>query len=390
MPLKILLVLSGPNPFPGAAWTRIGFFSKLWSEKGHKIDVLGAFSYKSFQKIGFKKFRGANIYNIIFNANMENPVIFLLNISVSLIISVYFMLVKRPSITVVSVPSGDVGLGALMACKLLNIKCAVDYRDQWEDYVSSLVRDRWKKILFSLIKKLALYLYATADLVSAVTPNFREYLLNCGLKNVKLVPNGADAITFIPKHHRKNSFIILYSGAVGGYYRLDVVIKALKRLVDIKLDIKLVIIGDGEINKILSMASKYCLSSNVEYKGSIADTSELVKTINASDIGLIPYDDNYLWKNSLPAKFFEYCSCGKPIVATAHFDSLIAKLTREYFIGLVSPPLDEEGLAKAIYQIYTDRSFRETAGNNARKMIEEKFDRNKIADEFLKILVNMT
>jgi len=43
-PLKILFVLGCPNPFPGAGWTRIGFFAEIWSNKGHKVDVLGAFS----------------------------------------------------------------------------------------------------------------------------------------------------------------------------------------------------------------------------------------------------------------------------------------------------------------------------------------------------------
>ena len=43
--MNILFVLGRPNPFPGAAWTRIGFLAEDWSKKGHTIDVLGAFSF---------------------------------------------------------------------------------------------------------------------------------------------------------------------------------------------------------------------------------------------------------------------------------------------------------------------------------------------------------
>lgn len=45
--MRILFFLGFPNPFPGVAWTRIGFFAEAWSKKGHEVDALGAFSYKS-------------------------------------------------------------------------------------------------------------------------------------------------------------------------------------------------------------------------------------------------------------------------------------------------------------------------------------------------------
>jgi len=51
--MKIPFVLGFPNPFPGAGWTRIGFFAKDWSNKGHAIEVQGAFSHTLLQKKGF-------------------------------------------------------------------------------------------------------------------------------------------------------------------------------------------------------------------------------------------------------------------------------------------------------------------------------------------------
>ncbi|MFX0204205.1 MAG: glycosyltransferase, partial [Candidatus Hodarchaeota archaeon] len=98
------------------------------------------------------------------------------------------------------------------------------------------------------------------------------------------------------------------------------------------------------------------------------------------------YDGNPLWKNSLPAKFFEYCACGIPVVATVYEDSILATFIREYGIGMTSPPMDEEKLAEAIYQLYKNESFREAAGKRARALIKEKFDRNKIAKDFLDLV----
>jgi len=53
--MKILFILGFANPFPGAGWTRIGFFAEDWSRKSHMIDFLGAFNYKAFSKKGVKK-----------------------------------------------------------------------------------------------------------------------------------------------------------------------------------------------------------------------------------------------------------------------------------------------------------------------------------------------
>ena len=51
--MKILFILGFANPFPGAGWTRIGFFAEDWSNKGNAIEVQGAFNYALLQKKGF-------------------------------------------------------------------------------------------------------------------------------------------------------------------------------------------------------------------------------------------------------------------------------------------------------------------------------------------------
>jgi glycosyltransferase involved in cell wall biosynthesis len=145
-------------------------------------------------------------------------------------------------------------------------------------------------------------------------------------------------------------------------------------------------VGGGEVNKVLSIAHELGVYDFVEYKSVVNDKRELAKLIAESDVGLVPYDDNPLWKNSLPAKFFEYCACGIPVIATAYDDALLTKFIRRYEIGLIVPPMDDGRLAEAVYQVYQNSQFRELAGKRARAFIEERFDRNKIAEEFLRLV----
>jgi hypothetical protein len=44
--LRILFFLGFANPFPGAGWTRIGFFAKYFKDKGHDVAVIGVFPEK--------------------------------------------------------------------------------------------------------------------------------------------------------------------------------------------------------------------------------------------------------------------------------------------------------------------------------------------------------
>lgn len=387
--LKVLFVLGHPNPIPSAAWTRIGFFGDAWSKRRHNVDVLGVFTPTTLQKRGIAKFDEVNIFNFIFNVNLNHPIVFVINSLFSFIVSTFFLIAKRPHVTIVSVPTGDAGLGALMACRLLGVKCVVDYRDEWEDYLISLTNNKAEKIFYCAVKKLATNLYAKSEMVAAVTPSSMRATKQRGLENVTLITNGADVKTFKPLSFEKKNegFTIFYSGGVGGYYRLDVVARAIKRLVERNLnDIKLVVAGQGEIEMLLRLAAELGLSSNVNYVGAINSKAELAQLIAVADVGMLPYDGHPLWKNSLPAKFYEYCACGLPVIATAHEDSLLAGFIREYKIGITSPPMNEEKLAEAIYWMYQNRIFREAAGKRARALIEEKFDRNKIAEEFLSLI----
>lgn len=387
--MKILFALGFPNPFPGAGWTRIGFFADAWSKRGHSIEILGTFSYKSFQKRGIIKSGEVNIFNVIFNMHLNHLLVFALNSVISFIVSTLFLTAKKPNVVIVSVPTGDIGLGALIACKLTGVKCAVDYRDEWEDYAISLTNSKIGKSFYSAVKKLMASLYAKCHLAVTVTPSFMTSLKHRGVTSTRLVPNGADIRTFKPSNKKSGnkSFTIFYSGHVGGYYRLDIVVKSIKKLIDRNLNgIKLVIAGTGEIEKVLNLALELGISSNIEYRGAINDKAKLARLIAEADVGLIPYDDNSLWKNSLPAKFFEYCACGIPVIATVYEDSLLATFIREYGIGMTSPPMDEEKLAEAIHWIYKNESFRKAASKRARSLIEEKFDRNKIAEDFIKLI----
>lgn len=111
-----------------------------------------------------------------------------------------------------------------------------------------------------------------------------------------------------------------------------------------------------------------------------------LRVLSAGDIGVIPYDDNPLCKNILPAKFFEYSSCGLPVVATVYNDSILARVIHEYNIGQTCPPINVEGLTEILKTTCTDRELLESAGERAQLMIKENFDREKISERLFELV----
>jgi glycosyltransferase involved in cell wall biosynthesis len=387
--LKLLLVLGHPNPFPGAAWARIGFLAEAWYKKGHVVEVLGAFGPRSFRKRGATKLEAINTLNLVFNMSVTNPAIFVINTAISFLTTSIVLFIRRPNLVVVSVPPGDVGLGAIAASRIVKTRCVVDVRDEWEDFAASLATSRLGKGFFHLVKRIANLVYATSELVVGVTPPIAAALESRGVTGIRLMPNGADLGVFHPKPvlDRSTRLTLVYTGHIGSYYRLDLALKALKRLKDVGVSkLRLVIAGTGDIGVILKLAQQLGISSSVVYKGSITGKRRLGSIMALAQAGLIPYDDNPLWRNTLPAKFFEYCACGLPVIAMAYDDSVLADLIKENGVGLVVPPLNEQELAAAIYKMYRDSLFRTNAGKKARELVLREFDRQKLADRFLKAI----
>jgi glycosyltransferase involved in cell wall biosynthesis len=169
---------------------------------------------------------------------------------------------------------------------------------------------------------------------------------------------------------------------------LDIVVSSLKKLAERGFhNIRLIMVGretnHAVLDSLLAYAKDNGLKSSVIYLGNKSDVRELSKIIASADVGIVPYDDNPLWKNGLPAKFWEYCASGLPVIATVFKDSILARLIQERGIGLTVDPLDVDGLADAIEKLSLDQEFRTIAGKRARMLIEQDFNRDKISQDFV-------
>jgi len=240
--------------------------------------------------------------------------------------------------------------------------------------------------------------YKKSNSIITVTSPLIRSLSSRGVKNIKFIPNGADCKYFKPYYKyqerdefkksygfNKEDFILVYSGGIGGYYRIDIVIEALKKVVDRIPNIKLLVIGYGltsQIDDLMTLSKKLNLDNNVLFISAKAD--ELSKLLSCCNVGVVPYDSNPLWKNSLPVKSFEYLACGLPLISTVYKDSVLGKMIEENEIGVISNPEDIDALAKAIEKIYY--SNLSISSKRAISFVRKNYDRNDTAKEFMELL----
>ena len=395
--MKILFVISWPIPDSGPAWSRIEFFSRYFVKNGHKVNILSSFSMKTFHRFGRTRMDGIRIVNFIPIIMMINLPSLLFNVISSIVVSFFVIIYLRPQTVIISVPVGETALGVYLWAKILRRRIVFDYRDLWEDMAIDLTKS-YTRVAYGKLKDLMTVCYMKSNVIVTVTERLYQALVGRGLKNVEIVPNGADCNTFKPYEsspirnemgYIDSDFILIYSGMIGNYYNLDLVLEATKIATGSIPSLKLIVAGQGpDIDRLLSKVKDLKIESIVSYIGAKTNKSELAHIISASDLGLIPYDSQKNWVNlegAIPVKTFEYCACGLPVLAIARQNSTIANLIKVNDLGLVSEPGNVELLTQNIMVAYFN-NLHAKISNRAVNFVRKNFDRNKSAIDFMELV----
>lgn len=213
---------------------------------------------------------------------------------------------------------------------------------------------------------------ALADLALSVNDARLNRLLRLGYPAHKLavVTNGPSLARFRPEAHPARAFMadgslrLVYAGAVTPLYEIDVVLRAMARLVAERPDIPVMfdVYGRGDAAAILrSMAETLGLSDRVAFHGRVP-LDEVPARIAAADVGISPLRRDPFTEISLPTKILEYAAMSKPVIAAD------LPMARSEF-GATSlawyGPGDVDGLVAAIGRLVDDEAYREAARRSA-------------------------
>lgn len=282
---------------------------------------------------------------------------------------------------------------AWLLARLKRVPFLMEVRDLWPAFAVA-VGVLKNPLLIRLSQGLERFLYRHADRVMVNSPGYIEHVTQRGARWVELVPNGADPSMFDPDGRGeelraelalKGQFVVTYAGAHGLSNDLGVVLDAANLLRE-RADIRFLFVGAGKEKAALQRKAQAMELPNVNFYPPVPKTG-MSQVIAASDACVAILKPLELYKTTYPNKVFDYMAAGRPVVLA--IDGVIRGVVEAADAGLFAQPGDPAALARAVLALADDPEAARAMGCKGRRAIEQKFNREKLAEQLRLVLEEM-
>ena len=229
-----------------------------------------------------------------------------------------------------------------------------------------------------------------ADHVITVSEHWRQALIQRGVPAYKcsVVMNVADESVFHdPKNkslhtHDKDSFRLIYHGALPERYGLDLAIRAIDKVRQDIPGVHLTLVGQGGIlPRLQDMIEELRLSQHVTIeRPHLAE--ELPGIICSCDLGIVPYRNDVFTDGLLPTKLMEYAALGLPAIAsrTTAINAYFHDTMVEFFA-----PGDVDDLARCMRALYDNPARLAELAKGSRKF-NQQYNWTRIGAEYVELV----
>jgi glycosyltransferase involved in cell wall biosynthesis len=288
------------------------------------------------------------------------------------------------------------GKTAWLLSKLKGARMVFNVSDLWPESAEKLglVTNR---IFLKAATLLEEFLYRRAALITGQTQGIVQNIAGrFPHKRVHWLPNGVEPHLFnandIDKGWRKRmgysetEFLLLYAGIIGHAQGLEVILKAAKRL-DGYPSVRFILLGDGpEKEKLIALKNELALT-NVDFLDPVGKP-EIPAIVQGIDMAVVPLKKLPLFEGAIPSKIFENLALKKPLLLGVKGEANVLFID-EARAGLYFEPEDDEALAMQIERAVKGEVSLQEMGERGKTYVMKKFNRNTIADEFLKVLESL-
>lgn len=151
------------------------------------------------------------------------------------------------------------GVAAIRAGRALGIPVVYEVRGFWEDAAVSHGTSSEGGLRYRLTRAMETWVLRRADEVTCICEGIRSDLISRGISATKItiVPNAVDASRFQPVGARDSAIearlnlagkkVIAFIGSFYAYEGLDLLVAAMPRLISAHPDIRLLLVGGGEV-----------------------------------------------------------------------------------------------------------------------------------------------
>jgi glycosyltransferase involved in cell wall biosynthesis len=210
-------------------------------------------------------------------------------------------------------------------------------------------------------------------------------------KKIYTIMNGIDTFEFSPNGQERNrlrkrlgiregEFLLMTSGSISKEKGHHLAVEALNKLLKKNVNLKLMIVGDGEYLASLSgLIDKFGLKDRVILTGFVPNES-ISNYYNAADIYLIPT----LRAEGLPFALIEAMSIGLPIIASRMGG--IPDVVENGKEGLLVNPDDTNDMVSKILTLLRNKNLRKELGARARSKVLNELNSENMITRTLRII----
>jgi colanic acid biosynthesis glycosyl transferase WcaI len=399
--MKIAFLTQFYPPEVGAPQTRISHLAKRFSERGHEVTIITALPNYPTGKIfkGYPRILGVEskekikiIRTFVYPTNEAHFVKRVASYLSFMVSSFVFgsFLCGCVDYLVVESPPLFLGVTGIWLSFIKRAKMVFNVSDLWPESAVHVDLLKRESLSFTVAEKLEHFFYKRAWLVSGQSRTIISNVIQRfpGVR-VYHLSNGADINRFSPRFHDPmvrtalspdHRCTVLYAGLHGLAQGLSQIIRAAKLLSDYE-GCRFVLLGDGPEKKSLKSEARRLGLTNVFFHDS-RPSVEMPAILSSSEINIVCLKK--FIPGAVPSKLYEAMASGRPVIFVGEGEG--ADIVQRHNAGLTVSSNDIEGIAAAVRTLSGNPPMRKLLGQNGRRAAEEFYDRNKIADLFIRFL----
>jgi glycosyltransferase involved in cell wall biosynthesis len=182
--------------------------------------------------------------------------------------------------------------------------------------------------------------------------------------------------------------VLFYGGNIEPYRRVDMLIYAFSNLSKKYPKLRLIISGYGKSKKdLIRKTNKLGLSKSVIFIDWLP-RKEMPKLLSMVDVCIDTYPRSDWPTCMTPSdKLLEWMSSGKCVITSRVYSH--SQIIKDGFNGLLYEPGSIEDLVSKLEMLFRNNEMIKALGNNARRIIKEKYDVRKVVPLFEDFCVNV-
>jgi glycosyltransferase involved in cell wall biosynthesis len=385
---------------PAGSWsTRVYELTRRWVEEGHEVTVITSPYTKSDintnRFIDRRLIDGINV--IIINSGDNNLLPTWKRILKALIFalaSCYIHIRTKTDITIASSGPITIGFPALIGKWFSKKKFIFEVRDLWPigAIELGLINNKTLANIGLYIEKIC---YNNSECVvpcsEGMSLNIKERFPDI---STLVIPNASDVKLFKSKKYftfpdwfdpLKKTFI--YAGSIGFMDSCMEIVHGLNESIN-KSNIQVIIFGKGsEEFELRNEINRLKLDNQIKVLA-LVPKSELVAWYQISIASFVLFKNFNVLSTSSPNKMFDSFAAGVPIIQNT--TGWIKDLVDENICGFNIESNNPKSMALAIDSIFENDTLQKKMSNNAFLLANQRFNRDNLADEYLKKLVSLS